>query len=106
MTFMDPPRHREYRSLVDPAFRPKALKGRVERVKQLAREVIAGVIDKGECELVEEVAMQVPMRSVLGLLGVPEEDYIYIADVVNVLTLAADPDAPAPTSVSECTSHG
>jgi len=28
MTFMDPPRHRQYRSLVDPAFRPRALQQR------------------------------------------------------------------------------
>jgi cytochrome P450 len=95
MTFMDPPRHRDYRSLVDFAFRPKALKGRKALIKQFAREVIDGVIDKGECEFVEEVAMQVPMRTILGLLGVEEKDYSHVSRLTNVLTLAADPEFAA-----------
>ncbi len=95
MTFMDPPRHRQYRSLVDPAFRPRAMVGREQLIQRYAREVIDAVIDRGECEFVEDVAMQVPMRTVLGLLGVPSEDYTYIADVVNVLTLSADPEYAA-----------
>ena len=95
MTFMDPPRHREYRSLVDDAFRPKALAGRETLIKRLAKEVIDGVIHKGQCEFVGDVAMQVPMRTVLGLLGVQEKDYAYIADVVNSLALAADPEYAA-----------
>ena len=57
--------------------------------------MIDNVIDKGECEFVEEVAMQVPMRTVLGLLGVKEEDYAYVANIVNVMTLAADPEYAA-----------
>jgi cytochrome P450 len=95
MTFMDPPRHRDYRRLVDDAFRPKALVGREGLIRQMAREVIDGVMQKGQCEFVEEVAMQLPMRTVLGLLGVQEQDYAYIANVVNVMTLAADPDYAA-----------
>ena len=70
MTFMDPPRHREYRSLVDFAFRPRALKVRAPMMKAMAKEIIDGVIDKGECEFVEEVALQLPMRVIYGLLGI------------------------------------
>ena len=72
MTFMDPPRHRQYRSLVDPAFRPRAMVGREQLIQRYAREVIDAVIDRGECEFVEDVAMQVPMRTLLGLLGVAQ----------------------------------
>lgn len=92
MTFMDPPRHRDYRGLVDPAFRPRALAAREDSIRALAARVIDDVIDRGECEFVREVALQVPMRTILGLLGVEEDDYEYIADVVNRLTLASDPE--------------
>jgi len=44
MTFMDPPRHRDYRRLVDDSFRPKALAGREGLIRQMAREVIDGVM--------------------------------------------------------------
>lgn len=92
MTFIDPPLHRDYRGLVDPAFRPRALAARESSIRTLAAAVIDDVIDRGECEFVGEVALQLPMRTILGLLGVPESDFGYIADVVNRLTLAADPD--------------
>ena len=95
MTFMDPPHHRGYRSLVDAAFRPKALKARAPLIKRMAKEVIDSVIDKGQCEFVEEVALQIPMRVVFGLLGVKTEDYQYLAGLVNTMTLANDPDYAA-----------
>ena len=52
MTFLDPPRHREYRSLADFAFRPKALQPRKPLMQEMATEILDRVIDKGECEFV------------------------------------------------------
>jgi cytochrome P450 len=95
MTFMDPPRHRQYRSLIDPAFRPKALQAREKLIQHYAKDVIDSVVPRGQCEFVEEVAMQVPMRTILGLLGVEQTDYAYVANLTNVLVLSADPDFAA-----------
>ncbi|WP_279245191.1 cytochrome P450 [Candidatus Litorirhabdus singularis] len=92
LTFMDPPRHGEYRSMADFAFRPKALRARADLMQQMATQVIDAVIDKGECEFVEEVAMQLPMKAIYGLLGVKPEDYQYVADITNTLALANDPE--------------
>jgi cholest-4-en-3-one 26-monooxygenase len=92
LTFMDPPRHGEYRAMADFAFRPRALRAREPLMKAMAAEVIDAVIDRGECEFVEDVAMQLPMKVIYGLLGVRPEDYRYVADVTNALALANDPD--------------
>lgn len=92
MTFMDPPLHRNYRNLVDVAFRPKALKARSPLIRQIAKEVIDSVIDKGQCEFVQEVALQTPMRAIYTLLGVNPDDYEYLAKLTNTMTLANDPD--------------
>lgn len=92
MTFMDPPLHRRYRSLVDYAFRPRALEKREDDMRRLAKEIMDGVVDQGRCEFVNEVAMQLPMRVMYHLLGVPEADYQYVVDLTNTLALADDPD--------------
>ncbi|MHB9878763.1 cytochrome P450 [Pacificimonas sp. ICDLI1SI03] len=92
MTFMDPPQHRKYRSLVDGAFRPKALKAREPVMRTLARQIIDGVIDRGTCEFVNEVAIQLPMRVMFHVLGVQPEDHDYVVDLTNTLALADDPD--------------
>jgi cytochrome P450 len=92
MTFMDPPLHRRYRTLVDYAFRPKALQKREDALRRLASSIMDGVVDQGRCEFVGEVAMQLPMRVMYHLLGVPERDYQYVVDLTNTLALADDPD--------------
>ena len=49
LTFMDPPEHRKYRSLIDHAFRLKALESRRPAMENAAREIVDAVIARGEC---------------------------------------------------------
>lgn len=92
MTFMDPPRHRKYRALVEGAFRPRALRAREPVMRALACGIVERIIDRGECEFVSEVAVQLPMRVIYHVLGVPEKDHAYVVDLTNTLALADDPD--------------
>lgn len=92
LTFMDPPLHRRYRSMVDYAFRPKAIAVREALMREQARDIIDSVIHRGECEFVSEVAQQLPMRVMFTLLGVRSEDYQYVMDLTNTLALADDPE--------------
>lgn len=92
MTFMDPPLHRRYRALVEGAFRPQALKAREPVMRELARQIIDDVVDRGECEFVGEVAIQLPMRVMFHVLGVSEHDFGHVVDLANTLALADDPD--------------
>lgn len=92
MTFMDPPQHRKYRSLVEGAFRPQALRARAPIMQRFAREIIDGVIDREECEFIGEVAMPMPIRVIFHILGVRPEDMKTVMDLTNTATLADDPD--------------
>jgi cytochrome P450 len=92
LTFMDPPVHRKYRTLVEYAFRPSQLKAREDSMRDLARTIIDGVIDRGSCEFVTEVAIQLPMRVMFTLLGVRPEDFALVVGLTNTLTLADDPE--------------
>jgi cholest-4-en-3-one 26-monooxygenase len=92
LTFMDPPQHRKYRTLVEYAFRPSQMTAREPSMRAEAKNIIDGVIDRGECEFVTEVAIQLPMRVMFRLLGVRAEDFQHVVDLTNTLSLADDPD--------------
>jgi cholest-4-en-3-one 26-monooxygenase len=92
LTFMDPPRHRQYRSLVESAFRQTAMRQREPMMRALAGSILDEVLPRGECEFVAEVAMQLPTRVIFAVLGVPAADFTHVADLTNTLALADDPD--------------
>ncbi|MDB5395048.1 MAG: hypothetical protein JWM91_2554 [Rhodospirillales bacterium] len=92
LTFMDPPQHRKYRTLVEHAFRPRQMTAREPSMRAGAKDIIDTVIDRGECEFVAEVAIQLPMRVMFRLLGVRSADFQYVVDLTNTLSLADDPD--------------
>lgn len=92
MTFMDPPEHRHKRALVDHVFRPNVLEERKPMMQKKVSAIVDGIIGRGECEFVGDVAMHLPVHVIFTLLGVPEEDYGYLIGLINTMTLANDPD--------------
>lgn len=95
INFLDPPEHRKYRTLVEYAFRPGLLKEREPIMREMARAIIDAVIDRGECEFVSEVAIQLPMRIMYYLLGVRPEDERRVVELTNRMILADDPEFAA-----------
>jgi cholest-4-en-3-one 26-monooxygenase len=89
---MDPPQHRQFRSLVNQSFTPRRVAKLVPRVETLAKRILDGVVAKGECEFVDEVAAQMPMQVICEMMGVPDEDRREIYDLSNRLIGFDDPD--------------
>lgn len=74
MLVMDPPEHDRFKLLVSRGFTPKnaeLLRGRIE---QLAREIVDDVIERGECDLVHDVAGRLPSGLIAELMGIPRAD--------------------------------
>ena len=92
INLMDPPKHRKYRNLVDRAFRPGVMAEREPQMRAFASDIIDAVLDRGRCDFVSDIALQLPMRVIYSLLGVREGDYQRVVDLTNALTLADDPD--------------
>jgi cytochrome P450 len=95
MLNMDPPRHRHYRALVSKAFTPRMVNGLHGRVRAMVREIINGVIEKGECDFVEDVAALLPLRVICEMMGVPEEDRRRVYEIGNQMVGSEDPDLQA-----------
>ncbi|BCW89794.1 Putative cytochrome P450 126 [Alphaproteobacteria bacterium SO-S41] len=74
MLMMDPPQHTAFRRLIREEFLPKPTLGRIPRMQQLARQIVDGVIEKGSCDFVTEVAGEMPSYVIAELMGLPLSD--------------------------------
>lgn len=82
LTRIDPPIHTLYRRPLNKFFSAPAIGKHTDRIERIMDEIIDDVAGLGECDLVEQVAGQLPLRVLLGLLGVPEEDWDILRDAV------------------------
>ena len=73
MIAQDDPRHRQQRMLVQPQLTRSGVAQRTDEVRQLVAELVDEVIARGECDIVETLAAQLPARLTSRLLGFPEE---------------------------------
>ena len=74
MLMMDPPKHTQYRRLISSEFTPRGAREIAPRVRDLARLIVDRVIERGECDLVEDIAGELPSYVIADLLGIPLED--------------------------------
>jgi cytochrome P450 family 142 subfamily A polypeptide 1 len=73
MIAQDDPRHRQQRMLVQPQLTRSAVAERTQEIEALVADLISEAVDKGEFEVVEMLAGQLPARLTTRLLGFPEE---------------------------------
>jgi beta-dihydromenaquinone-9 omega-hydroxylase len=71
---LDPPRHTELRRKVQPAFARGALSGWQETVDRLARELVSELLANPGSEMVQRLAVPMPVQMIAHILGIPPED--------------------------------
>jgi cytochrome P450 len=73
---MDDPQHRVVRAIGGDWFRPKAMRALKVRVDQLAKRFVDNMAESGgQCDFVQEVAVNYPLYVIMSLLGLPESDF-------------------------------
>lgn len=88
---IDPPRHHQYRRVLNPYFTPKAVKDFDDPVRQCCRELIAKFQDRGGCEFIDEFAVPFPSYVFLDLMGMPRDRLDDFIAWQNDLMRAPDP---------------
>jgi hypothetical protein len=71
---MDPPAHKKLRTLVTHAFTPRVVAQLEPRIASLTNELLDAVADRGQMELVADLAYPLPVIVIAELLGVPSSD--------------------------------
>jgi cytochrome P450 len=86
---MDPPRHTKQRNVVQAVFTPKLIRQKEENIHATVTALIDDVIESGECDFVDDIAVELPLRVIADMLGVPQDDRRQLFEWTNTLSRAA-----------------
>jgi cholest-4-en-3-one 26-monooxygenase len=92
MLNMDPPRHRQYRAIVNKAFTPRMVANLERGVDRIVKRILDDVSERGECDFVEDIAAILPMEVICEMVGVPDEDRRAIQELGNRMVGFDDPE--------------
>jgi len=102
---MDPPKHDRLKALFQAGFTPKRIAAHEDEIRAIAVEVLEGVRDRDEIDLVNDVAQPVVSRVIGRFMGIPPEDDAMWATLMNELLGAGDPDI-SPGDIDETVRRG
>ena len=71
--YMDPPRHRQMRSLVSQAFTPRMVTHMEARITEITNALLDQVQAQGEMDVIKDLAYPLPVTVIAELLGIPTE---------------------------------
>lgn len=74
LNMTDDPFHQRFRSLLTPAVAPRAVAAMEADLRARAAEVVRTALERGDVDLLVDVAAELPLQAAAGLLGVPQED--------------------------------
>jgi cytochrome P450 len=66
----DPPSHTRIRRMVDEPFRPRSIEQLTDAIREIVDETVETFIDRGECDVVSELAIPVPIKVIADMLGI------------------------------------
>jgi len=81
----DAPDHTRLRRLVSKVFTPKATRGWEGTVRRITTELVDGFVATGGGDWVEMLAAPLPIRVIMAILGVPDEDARYLVELTDHL---------------------
>ena len=105
--YMDPPEHRQHRSLVARHFTPRMMKMLEDHFGEMAENYVSDFADKvvndfaergtgSAVDLVHELSAKLPVAAICDMGGVPEEDWDQIFKWTEVIVGADDPEFRLP----------
>lgn len=90
---MDGEEHKKHRALVNDWFKPGEIRKLTEKVEEQARRSVDEMAARGgACDFAVDVAMNYPLRVILDILGLPEEEFPRMLRLTQELFGAEDPD--------------
>ncbi|MEY4722057.1 MAG: hypothetical protein RIQ46_1782 [Pseudomonadota bacterium] len=90
---MDPPDHPKYRAVASGYFHAKNLDGLTGQIRAIAAEFADRLVEAGgECDFAQEIAFLYPLRVIMTVLGVPQEDEPLMLRLTQELFGTADDD--------------
>jgi cytochrome P450 len=93
----DPPDHTRLRRLVSKAFTPRMIDGLTPRIRQLVDYSLDAIGERGEAEIIGDLAFPLPFQVITELLGMPETDTEQLREWSGLLVRTLEPVLDADT---------
>ncbi len=96
--FIDPPRHKQLRSILSPVFEPKAM-GRLEGyIAKRTDDLIKNMRQQAKPDIIRDVALPLPISIICEILGIPHDDVpllqVWVKDLEQALDSAEYKNTP------------
>lgn len=99
---IDAPKHPKMRMITQAWFAPKNLEALQARIDESAKQGCDVLIERGgECDFAKDVALNFPLRVILDVLGLPEEDFSKMLALTQEFFGATDPELSRDEEVQE-----
>jgi cytochrome P450 len=98
LVHMDGEEHRGYRAVTNDWFKPQNIRRLFEtRINELSRTFVDRMAALGdECDFATDVALYYPLRVIMSILGVPEQDEPLMLELTQGVFGAEDPELGGP----------
>jgi cytochrome P450 len=73
--FFDPPAHSKLRALISRAFTPNTVSNLEPYIRELSRQLLDRVIERGEMDLADDFSVPLPMKVIASMIGIPPQDW-------------------------------
>lgn len=91
---LDAPEHLKLRKLINRGFTPKRVADLTDRIRARVDSIIDDLADRDGCDLVNDLALWLPLHVIADLVGVPEEDRKQVFEWTEI-TFGFDPSVTA-----------
>jgi cytochrome P450 len=91
LIFSDPPHHTPHRKMLSPELSVMAVRSQQDVLEGLCNDIIDRVIEKGECNFVDDIAGRMASFVMADLVGLPREQSLVMFDAAAKLARGMDP---------------
>jgi cholest-4-en-3-one 26-monooxygenase len=89
---MDPPRHVKMRRLVNKGFTPRAVNAMESTIREITNSILDDIASRGECDFVTDVAAQLPLAVICGMVGLEKQGWPLMFELTNSVLGSGDPE--------------
>ena len=89
---MDPPHHTRLRKIISRGFTSRVIERLRDELNQRAHDIANAAVARGCGDFVDQVASELPLQAIAGLLGVPEQDRSKLFHWSNEMIGEQDPE--------------
>jgi cytochrome P450 len=90
MISSDPPRHGRLRKLASSAFTPTMVARLEVWIRGLVSEILDGVIERGRCDFVADVARLIPLAVIAHQAGIPRDRWAWLGNISDRVLATED----------------